>query len=251
MKPSYHKILKNLIKKNKLEDIKIVVNKLDRARLKCINLSPAYKISLLEYALLKNRVEIFEYLVDYIDINRSYCNHNNCIVHNREGHSLLIRILLSKKPEELESYHIPLIIKHTNNLNIDIEGTTYLLYATKMYTSIQFNSNKHEYISVCSDIITELLDRGADPDLGVYGRPIHEVISYGSLELLDLFIKHSKCDISSAIYPAIRHDKYDMVELLINKTKFTTSGSNIVKYAKTMTPPNNDIIELLETFFKN
>lgn len=237
MKPSYYKIIKNLIKKNKLDDIKNIVNRLGTDRFNLVNIS-GHKLSLLEYSLLNDHFEIFEYLVCFVDIDLY-----------RDEDSLLVYLLGNIEYEKLSAERIYLVLKHTTDVDQTSDGTTALFHAIVNYRYAIGNRD----LTVYEQIIIELLNHGADPNFleGDSNSTLEYIINNNIIKLMELILKYSKFDVSKIIFRAIEEDLYDMVELLINNIDINVKYHELspLEYAKEE-HPDSDIVELLEEHYK-
>ena len=242
MKPKYYKIIRNLIRKNKLNDIKTIIERIGKVRFKLINSSTAYNLSLLEYSLLGDHFEIFEYFTNFIDINENYRGLNE---------SLLTYILLSSKSGELTVDRISLILNHTKDINDDKDGMTALFIAVNNYHQ---SSDNDSNMALYESIIIELLNHGANPNFleGDSFSPLEYIVANKILRLMELMVKHAKYDYSKIIFRVIDEGNYDMIELLANNFNINMRDifdKNPLEYAK-MIGSSGDIIELLEAHFE-
>lgn len=208
--------------------------------------SMTYAAILLEYALESespNKEEIFEYIVDYTKYNMA--DQDDC----QNGATLLMKII--KNGCSIDG--ISLLLKYMKTEEIETENysdETALVIAVREYAKILIYTEPDEIDLInYQNVIIELLKHGANLFTNYYNSAMF-ILRNNMFDLLDVYVDYCKYDIKHEMLRlSIVCENYDFVEYLIGKIKdidkFNAGGMTLLEYAQSMTPPNEDIVELL------
>lgn len=188
--------------------------------------------------------EIFDYIVEHTKYDFSIRD-----IHYKSTSPLMKFVCGCQSVDDLR-----MVLKHVDETDIDIcddEDESALYMAVKHYHDVaNYGDNSDETISLCKNIIIELLKHNANPLLSFdIKSPVKFMIEYGMFDLLEIFVQHSKHDISfNAIYYSILIGNYDFVEYLIDRVDMNQvkNRRTLLEYAMDI-GAGEDIIELLRT----
>ena len=228
--------LENAIRDNNMEkvELELIIRKLERDP---IDYSEILKT--LIYALKYERYDMFDFIVEQTNYDIDF----------RDDKFKYATLLMQNicYYGEMDPHSIRHILNRSKDVNIqDDDGHTALF---------KLIHKCDEYKEIGLSLIIEFLEKGANPLAGGYENTEEEtaldlVILYEYFDILKIFVKHSKVDISfKALCMSIIEQNYNFVEYLLGHIKdvnaVDNNGRNLLQIANGCKHVPYDIIELL------
>lgn len=215
------------------EKIKIIIQVMqEKDERTCV----LFKIFILEHFLRQDKIDEFEYWVDYTEFNIDYEDGNDF------DRNILMKIIDYGHVSVNTIMHV---LNRTKNIHVkDRDGET------AIYKLVNKLEEPDIDVIAYRNILVELLKRGAHPN--TFGGPcvLEYVSGLNMNDEFELILKHSKYYILGPAYiSAINNNNYDFVEILLRYIEDMNApihnGMTPLQIAQNAKNPNNEIIELI------